>query len=353
MTGCTDPNLMALRLGKAQNEWLIRCSDFGSAYCDAVVKYKEKLKEQEELNKERAELYAGLIVSALALCGGTIFTSVFGISASKDAAGELLKNKALSVATQKGWDRAKTAISWTDQNATAKFIMGKAWDKAEKKLDATLTSAFETLIRRASVPSSGANDRKYAQVAQNKMENMVREWSNSVNLAIQWAYQNLDDDDSVEEIFKTSPFFHPPKTSIDMPRMTDRIELSFWMNDVLQRDFLKTTTRSPNYFAGGVGVDRVTCKPIATDAWSKDYPSRPRDRSFTTGKRTEVFYQQVGDVIVKHINTLYAKVFGGPFFLPGTDLYGNITHETIRCAQTAIIQLADSNAVEIRKSLPV
>ena len=316
MTGCTDPNLMALRLGKAQNEWLIRCSDFGSAYCDAVVKYKEKLKEQEELNKERAELYAGLIVSALALCGGTIFTSVFGISASKDAAGELLKNKALSVATQKGWDRAKIAISWTDQNATAKFIMGKAWDKAEKKLDATLTSAFETLIRRASVPSSGAND-------------------------------------SVEEIFKTSPFFHPPKTSIDMPRMTDRIELSFWMNDVLQRDFLKTTTRSPNYFAGGVGVDRVTCKPIATDAWSKDYPSRPRDRSFTTGKRTEVFYQQVGDVIVKHINTLYAKVFGGPFFLPGTDLYGNITHETIRCAQTAIIQLADSNAVEIRKSLPV
>lgn len=352
MNTCSDLSLATLELKEAENNWLSRCAEFGSAYADAALEYRSVLEAQEKLDKEQAEKTAELVIAALSLCGGSILTCMFGTSAAKGLAGPFVRDKALGLATRRGWDSAKAAIRWTDQSATAKFVMGDLWDRAAKQVKPELKTQFETLQRRAAVPVGGRDDKKIAQVVQNGLENMVRDWSNCVNRTLRWVYENLDGDDAVNELVRTSPFFASPRKPTPVPAKADRIELSFWMTYVLERDYLQVTTLRKYTDHGAWAIDRSVRKPIVAEAWSKSYPF---DRKLTSGFRQvhqSVGYYEVGDRIINRINTLYGKVFGGPFFLRGTDLYGNISQETIRCAQTAIVRLADSNASDIRTSLP-
>ncbi|POF30480.1 hypothetical protein [Roseibium marinum] len=351
MTDEKNSKYMDRHLSEAQNKWTIRCNDFGSAYCIALNKFKDKLDEQEKRDKEKAEQRAALIMSALSLCGGSILMSVYGKSALKEVTAQVVKGKATAFAVHKGWDATKSAIAWTDQNATAKLIMGSLWDEAQSKVTAPLKEALAQVEQKATLPKGGHDGKTYAQVFQNNLVNLVLGWSIGVSQTARWVHEHLKGEASVQTLLNSSPFFHPPKTAINIPEKASRIELAFWMNYILGRDYMKTTTynKRPGFRGFEKGV--VERKTIDTNPWSRSYPRPHRTNTPEAATYHEVKFQEIGDVVIKRINELYQGVFGGPFFLPGTDFYGNVTHETVRCAHTAVLQLANSNAVDVKRSL--
>jgi hypothetical protein len=110
---------------------------------------------------------------------------------------------------------------------------------------------------------------------------------------------------------RNSKLWKPPEGSVDDGSLSDEIELSFYMNMVMNSDYLKTTTyrkvmrhdglaRSPHY-------EPVTTRTdISESARSKDYPQEVGNQ--------EIGYKRIGGIIEDRINELHRKKFKEKFY---------------------------------------
>jgi hypothetical protein len=282
---------------------------YALAYETGYLNFKDKIKEQEDADKLKAEL----IMLALSLCGGGVMTAAFGTIALKS----LASKAAIHVICNNNMERAFKAAHFVATNKTANFIVGSVWDELEKRGKDYATGKLKTAIESmAQQPVAFPSAQKVTTIAvKTSLEMFIEEAAiKAYDLAVGIGDDpRLSANEKIKKLtdMRTSKLWKPPEGSVDDGSLSDEIELSFYMNMVMNSDYLKTTTyrkvmrhdglaRSPHY-------EPVTTRTdISESARSKDYPQEFGNQ--------EIGYKRIGGIIEDRINELHRKKFKEKFY---------------------------------------
>jgi hypothetical protein len=286
---------------------------FAKAWINAFENFKQTLKDQKEADDAADKLKFELAMLALSLCSGGILTAAFGTAAAKT----LATNAAVDIICRNNMERAFKAAHFVSTNKTASFIAGKVWDEAEKRATDALTEQLKTKFAQnaASFPSIGKFRTELDMYL--TLDGFVSTAAERVNdIAVHVRdHPSMPEQRKVDEIKKlaTSPFWRPSEKDLDIPVMTDEIELSMYMNLVLESDSLETFERATRMGShDGLGRAReyyyksLGKSDITESAGSPNYP-KP-----SSGER-EIHYRRIGSIIQGKMNDLHRKKFGGKF----------------------------------------
>jgi hypothetical protein len=161
--------------------------------------------------------------------------------------------------------------------------------------------------------------------------------------------RGVQQDNSISEANKSriadlvgkTPFCNPPESRrVDENRLSQKMELLFYMSAILDSDKLVTYVPSTGGTAGGMGRDIVYGRqaiqqmpsasdyPIATSPRFTGRPFQPYD----PGQRIE--YDNVGSVVRERINTL-SRLTGNSSFYPEQNFAEKLLIDPTSSAQVA------------------
>lgn len=300
-----------------RDAWLLySVNPYSAAYESALQAFKDKLKEQEDADKALAQLKFELMMVGLSLCGGGLLTAAFGTATVSSLAGR----GAIHMICNYNMDRAFRAANVIATNKTAGFIAGKVWEEAEKRTTDYLTGAIKDGM--AQTTMNFPSTQQLGTVAVSKsLENFVLEAKLKGAGIAKAARDNsqLDGPQKLAEIEKLrkSPFYTPPKKSVDSTGdLTDQIELAFYMDFVMNSDYLITHERYRTTEHDGLARIPVTksreVKTPITESWrSPSYPPVNSDQ--------QIGYRSIGSIIRDRMNGLHKK-FYNENFMSGSSL---------------------------------
>jgi hypothetical protein len=347
----------------ARNKWLIQyVGPFSIAYNDAYKKYSEVVNADKAAAAKAREEKAALVMLALTVCGGSILTATIGAAALKTGLGQAALNTlhgpVMDYIVKKDSMRLYKAAEFASSSATLHFILGSAYDKAS----ADLTLQFKTLLTNAPVSASIDQIVKDPDNLKTQLEVYVAQLHNKIILAAEAIEKSsAENKDELLEKLKEAPFFSKiPDIRRSQGRMRENIELTFWMNHVLSRDFLVHKTSF--HARDGHHTESETWQPINKSPSDSSYPKAHNpgtwayDRHTQGHGKTESYlgYRDTGDLIDARVNELYERYFKVKFFANDTwrdkkkhysaaDLDGR----SIRRAEATIRKLHETQALAI------
>jgi hypothetical protein len=279
---------------------------YALAYEAAFQNYEKTIKDQQEADKAKAEL----IFLALSLVGGGVMTAALGTIALK----ALARRAAIHVICENNMERAFKAAYFMSNNKTANFIAGGVWDELEKRgkdyVSGKLKKAIENMDQK---PAAFPSAQKLTTITvKTSMENFIGE-------ALIKAYDLADgiSEDprlrNYEKLLKftelrKSKLWAPPERSVDDGTLSDEIELSFYMNTVMNSDYLRT---KEEYWAddargGRMRETKTHDEDIHVSPGSANYPSPSDNQS--------IGYRKIGSIIKDRMNELHNKKFKKWFY---------------------------------------
>lgn len=288
---------------------------FAKAWIAAFENFKQTLKDQKESDEAAQKLKFELAMLALSLCSGGVLTAAFGAAAAKT----LATNAALDIICRNNMERAFRAAHFVATNKTASFIAGKVWDEAEKRATDALNDELKARFAQneASFPSISKFRTEldmylslagFVSVAAERVNDIAIQVRDSKSMPVQRKHEEI-------ARLAASPFWRPPEKDLDISVMTDEIELSMYLNLVLESDKLVTYERASRRVTDGLGssreyyLKRSGRSDITESAGSPNYPSTYND----SDGRSEIEYTRIGGIIQGKLNALYKKKFGGKF----------------------------------------
>jgi len=199
------------------------------------------------------------------------------------------------------------------------FALGGALDEAKKLAGKQITSAVEGLTSSAPIAS--------APTALNFFTR-IEDFINANHICVHNFVQGVRDDTSISvankshiaELVGKTPFCNPPAgRGVDENRLSQKMELLFYMDAVLESDQLvkfASVTSSSILPSQDVEFNRT---PISQLPSSSDYPkeTRPRSGGFPITSKNigqRVKYEDLGSQIRQRINTLCNLTGNGPFY---------------------------------------
>jgi hypothetical protein len=300
-------------LGQMERLWkTYTIAPYALAYEAAFQSYEKTIKDQQEADKAKAEL----ILLALSLVGGGVMTAALGTVALK----ALASRAAIHVICENNMERAFRAAYFVSNNKTANFIAGTVWDELEKRGKSHVTGKLKTAIENMDQkPAAFPSAQKLTTIAvKTSMEMFIGE---AVIKAYKLAEGITEDatinaDAKVKKIInlRTSKLWKPPEKSVDDGTLSDDIELSFYMNTVMNSDYLRTKEHywDDNGRGSSVRETRNHDEDIAVSPGSANYPNPSNNQS--------IGYKKIGSIIKDRVNKLHNKKFKEWFYNGESDL---------------------------------
>ena len=289
---------------------------FAKAWIAAFGSFKTTLEAQKKADEAAEKLKFELAMLALSLCGGGLLTAAFGTTAAKT----LATNAAIDIICRNNMDRAFKAANYVATNKTASFIAGKVWDEAEKRATDALSEKLKEKFAQneASFPSIAKFRTEldmyislagFVSNAAEKVNDIAVHIRDNTAMPVQRKH---------EEIAKlsVSGFWRPPEKNLDISALSDEIELSMYLDLVMQSDKLVIFERASRRGSDGLGFGteyyhkRTGRYDIAESAGSHTYPRTYNDRD----GRSEIEYERIGGIIQDKMHELHRKKLGGKFY---------------------------------------
>ena len=333
------------------------------AYEIAFTNFNGALESQAKSNK----FLMDLALSAFSIAGGALLTRVFAKAALKSVASDV----ALNVVCKNNLDRAFNVMSYVDGNETASFIVGKLWDAAESRLT---TAVKDKLKAKASNFDSLKKFAKSPGTVKSYLEDFVDNCTTRANDAVSdiEANSTLNDRQKMDAVQKIldSQFCKGPTRTVDEASLSTDIELVWWMNYVLNMDYVRLSQSVSGVRGGATTHDRISIPHMPS---AGDYPTSSRRitsvhnrgvivtpvkectvkgngmGTISTCTWKTVEYRQFGLFsrdIRNRINTVYKQRKGKAL------LNGTVDKSTLMSAERAINQLGHANIDRMTNSLP-
>jgi hypothetical protein len=300
---------------------------YALAYNRAFDSFKKTLDTQSAFDKMEMEL----VFTALSICGGSIFTTVFGAITAKKLAGEV----ALDFICKNNLERAFKLANFVSENKTAEFIIGEVWDKSSSLLGNQVKNAFQ---ENASNFTSIDSIIKKPYEVQAALELFQLNCQIAYYEALKALLGNTSDSTKslVFDVIKKSPMCCPPDRKYYPENYEDYIELGFYMRLVLNTDQLVTRMLFPS----SVGVAqwaKVGSKTINTTPDKADYPTSTTKLGFLSSEMTSVEYDRVGQYIIDRINILYKRVLNDSKPFIDSNWFGEQTNKNVLFKATQVL----------------
>jgi hypothetical protein len=328
---------------QAKNNWERNfVLQYSNAYVTARKNFMDKLDAQKKADEAAQKRISELAMTALTFCGGKLLTVVFASSALKVAASELT----IGVLEKNNMTRTLGALNFLQENKTAQFALGKAWDKGKDLLSDKTKKLFEETGQNYPSLSEFA---KEPQIMQNHLQKWVLDVYGYILKAEQEIREKIPDDSArtpaIEALLDSTFVRTAPENSLGSIRTPDEIEFSFYMKLLLEIDYMTKGHYYNRTMKGDSWEYRQidSRKPISESPSSSSYPQGTKN-----GKNFEsVDYNKVGSILRTRIDELGKKLFSAPFFL--TDEH--ISHSTLLRAESKLAAMSNVNLEEIKKSL--
>ena len=326
-------------IDKIENKWMLyTINPYSMAYDDALEAFKKKLEEQKEEDKAESMLLS-LAMLALSLCGGGILTAAFGSTVIKTIAVDTATN----VICNNNMERAFKAAHFIATNKTATFVAGKLWDEAESKATAFVSDKVKSSLAQntASFPSTTRFQNMTSFKMSKTLEQFIREAKDKAYELMKGLRDNdeIGDVDRMQRLSKIhqGSFFNPPTKNVDDGTLSDDLELAFYMNLILNSDYLETYERYTKRVSDGLGSG-IEYRLRTHKSDLKELPSSANYPKRISGEQ-DVLYNKIGGKLRERMNELYKQR------LRATDgiLDGKINDRTMIAAERAIDILASSS----------
>lgn len=314
MSSATDRlNSILLDLPKKKSQWQLNVTNpYVRSYELAYNNFQKTLKEQASKDQTAAELF----VFAASVLSGSVLMAAFATTSLRVLAGRAM----LRTICNNNLNRTFDAVHATVNNKAAMFALGSIMDNAKTVAGKHVTSAVENFTKSAPVAQS--------QTALNFLTRMD-DFVNVNHICVHEFVANVRDDASIKDndkimlagLVEKTPFWQAPTSSrIDENRLSQKMELLFYMSAVLDSDTL--VRYAPAIGAGaesGNGETIYSKKTISPMPSAKDYPKPTLPKpvgglsiGFEPGQRVE--YGNLGSLVRERIDTLSRIVVGTPFY---------------------------------------
>lgn len=327
---------------------------YGNAYSNAHTSFKKVLKEQDDADKKTREQNMALAMFALSFVGGSILTSVFGSAATKDAVASV----AVDFICKNEMEKAFNAAHFIAGNKTAQFALGKLWDEAGSRISKELQNSlkeeqtnFPSIKKFLEQPLNLQNNlEKWMLDASDKVDKAASEITNKMYLT------EAGQQEELKELMQSAFFRGAPKHARDEGPLRLDMELTLFMKHILDLDYLeKGYYRVTGRDSGKLWERDVhSRKSIEEMPGSPKYPTNTSKPSHISHDYQTVRYQQLGDIIVSHIDKLHKARFKEEFFnvidrpWPISDGPEKISNKVLQKALETLSKLSDANLAKVR-----
>lgn len=283
------------------------------AYDMAYDSYQKTLAAQAARDRMVAELF----VLAASVLSGSVMMAAFASSSMRVLAGRAM----LQTICNNNLNRTFNAVHAISSSETAMFALGGVLDAVKSLAGKQVQAAVEDLTKSPPIAASPS--------ALNFLTRMM-DFIDSNHITLHGFVRGVVNDESISndnklkiaQLVTETPFWNAPTTRrVDETSLSQKMELLFYMQAVMDSDFL--VQYAPVIGAssiGGTGAEAIySKKPIAQSPTSPDYPkeSLPQLRGgilpyYEPGQRIQ--YERLGSVLQERVNKISQSVTGSPFF---------------------------------------
>ena len=286
---------------------------YAMAYDSAYTGFQATVKAQADADKSRADLF----ITAVSIVTGSILMATVASTSLRALAGKV----ALDVVCERNMNRTFDLMAVANDSQTFMFAVDKVLDAAKDKLKDQLKDTVTDLT----------NSTKHMVVATPLTQHLqLEQFLTRHKLACSKASDLVEAapvgdglKDAVYKALYKAPIITPPKAPIDVDRLSDKLELCFYMNLILDSDSLVTT--DSQFLLGAETPPNSPSKPIPQMPSAPDYPRSTQGKmsGFTMGSSQSVVYDRPGSTIRRRIDELHQKVFRTKFY-QGENLFGEV-----------------------------
>ena len=286
---------------------------YAMAYEKAYKSFQDTVKAQADADKARAELF----ITAASIVTGSILMATVASTSLRALAGKV----ALDVVCEHNMNRTFDLMAVANSNQTFMFAVDKVLDAAKDKLKDKLKDEVNELT----------NSTKHMVVATPltqhlQLERFITRHQLACNKASDLVEAAPIGDDLKHVVYQAlykAPIIVPPAVPIDIDSLSDKLELCFYMNLILDSDAL--VKFDSQFLLGAEGPPSSTSQPIPQMPSATNYPRTTQGRmsGVTMGPSQAVTYQRPGSSIRRRVDELHQKVLRSKFY-QGEDWFGDV-----------------------------
>jgi hypothetical protein len=280
-----------------------------SAYTDAYDSFQKTKREQAEADRAQAELF----VAAASIVTGSLLMATVGQASIRALAG----NAALNVICRHNLDRVFNTFHAVSGSKAAMFAIGKVLDETKSQATRQIQGAVSELLSNTSNIVSAAPLVRYAQMDTFLLNHKL---CAKRSAEIVEAAEDMNDAEKERAFAKLrqTPIANPPRTTIDQKRLSEKIELTFYMTAVLDTDTLVDWPAESGFGGMGspmAGAMNARSRSIAQAPSAADYPREVPGENHWWGRSASrsIAYGDLGSQVEARLETLHRAVFGMPF----------------------------------------
>lgn len=306
-------NEIVLRLPKHKSQWE---SFVGNPYVRAYDAALENFARETKAQAERDKLKAELFVLGASILTGSVMMAAFATTSVRVLAGRA----ALNIICNNNLNRTFDMLHAASTNKTMMFALGSVLDEAKKVAGKQVNKAAETFT--SSQPMLSA---KTAINYKTRIEDFI----NFSHICVQDILEGVRDDKQIDDAGKSKiadlttkmPFCNPPSgIKIDEQRLSQKMELLFYMASVLESDQLVRYAPATGGSDATIGREvEYSRKPISQLPSASDYPKETYPRlvgkplpHYEAGQR--IRYNNIGGGIRDRIDLLSTQTGNGKFY---------------------------------------
>ncbi len=308
-------------LENIERKWKSNVVDpFCLAYIDAHKNYTSTLKKQKAIDKQQAEL----AYLALSLIGGSILTELF----RKASVSSALKEGAVAAMFRSNSMTAFNITASLEASPTANFIIGSLYTAVSGQIKKEVTTGIQKSIHSASAKLQLKSPLEIQITFNRYLRGIIIQAADfAKNIRDNTKISDSDKNKIIERL-KLAPIANPPTTAIGKPRAAKAkdMELLFYMNLILNSDYLRTLTGTAS--RGGGGIYSKNHGAITTAPSSSNYPGTTNTVEISGGlnlfgmqvggsvTRTVhgAAYYDLGKALKKRLEVLYKEKTGNAFY---------------------------------------
>ncbi len=313
MSSATDRlNAILIDLPSKKSQWEKNVvNPYVRAYDMAYDNYQKTLQAQAARDRMVAELF----VLAASVLTGSVMMAAFASSSLRVLAGKAM----LQTICNNNLNRTFNAIHAINKSETAMFALGGVLDAAKSLAGKQVQAAVEDLTKSPPIAASPS--------ALNFLTRMM-DFVDANHITLHGIVRGVIDDKTmsddnklkIAELMTQTPFWNAPASRrVDETSLSQKMEMLFYMQAVLDSDFLVDTINVPlgtPDMAPSQPIE-MSRKPIDIMPSSPNYPKLGAQK-IGNGRGWEqtrsVEYNSLGSAIRNRINVVSKMVTGVPFY---------------------------------------
>ena len=279
-----------------------------TAYADAYENFQKTKKDQADADRAQAELF----VAAASIVTGSLLMATVGQASLRVLAG----NAALSLICRHNLDRVFNAFHAMSSNKAAMFAVGKLLDESKSQATKKAQDAVSELLSNTSNIVSSAPLVRYAQMDTFLLNHKLCA-KKAAAIVEEEAGMSEAEKERAFAALSRAPIVNPPRNTIDQKRLSEKIELTFYMTAVLDTDSLvdMPAQHSVGMMSPLGNVAGAKSRSIQAPPSSPQYPREVPGQIHWWGTSASryVAFDDVGSKVEARIDALHRTVFATPF----------------------------------------